>query len=238
MTSCKKQLPAHALRLAVAGLLGAALLACSTPEAGPVDVGQDFMPLETGRYVIYDVTEQRYSLTAPPVTNTYQLKEAVGAGYVGATGQPAFRLQRYRRPSAQATWTADSLWTARLTAQSAIRTENGADYVKLQFPLVERDRWNGNQFNRFEEDTYQLRNVRQPYGVNGQTFNETVQVVQHDDSTLVGRDRRVEVYARQVGLIYKETIQLQYCSVGPCVGKAQIDFGVRRVFRVVSYGKE
>jgi hypothetical protein len=214
------------------------LLSCSSPADVPAETGPDFMPLETGRYVIYDVTEQRYSLTAPPTTTTYQLKETVGTSYTDVTGQPAYRLQRYRRPTAQAAWATDSLWTARLTSRAAIRTENGADFVKLQFPLIDRDRWDGNLYNRFEEETYQLRNLRQPYSVTSQTFAETAQVVQRDDSTLVGRDKRVEIYARQVGLVYKETTQLQYCSVGPCVGKAQIDFGVRRVQRVVSYGKE
>jgi hypothetical protein len=39
--------------------------------------------------------------------------------------------------------------------------------------------------------------------------------------------------------VYKETRQLQYCSATPsCVGKAQIDFGVRRYIRVASYGQE
>jgi hypothetical protein len=196
------------------------------------------MPLETGRFIIYDVTEQRYSLTAAPTTTTYQLKESIGAAYTDVTGQPAYRLQRFRRPNAQATWATDSLWTARLTNRAAIRTENGADFVKLQFPLIDRDRWNGNQYNRFGEETYQLRNLGKPYTVGNQSFEQSVQVVQRDDSTLVGRDRRVDVYARQVGLVYRENTQLQYCATGTCIGKAQIDFGVRRVFRIVSYGKE
>lgn len=196
------------------------------------------MPLQTGRYTIYDVTEQRYSLTAPATTTTYQFKETVGSRYTDVTGQVAFRLQRYRRTNAQATWVPDSLWTARLTARAAIRTENGVDFVKLQFPLTDRDRWDGNQYNQLGEDVYQLQYLRQGFSVNGQAFGETAQVVQQDDSTLVSRDKRVEVYAKQVGLIYKETTHLQYCSAGACIGKAQVDFGVRRSVRLLSYGNE
>ncbi|MEZ0609374.1 hypothetical protein ACAW74_12700 [Fibrella sp. WM1] len=226
------------LSVLVVGLGSMASLACTPSATEPISVGQDFMPLETGRFVVYDVTEQRYSLTAAPVTTTYQLKETVGSSYTDVTGQPAYRLQRYRRTTTSGTWSPDSLWTARLTDRAAIRTENGTDFVKLQFPVQERDRWNGNQFNPFDEDLYQARQVRQPYTVGSRLFDETVQVVQQDDSTLVSRTKRVEVYARQIGLVYKERVALQYCSTGACLGKAQIDFGVRQVFRAVAYGKE
>ena len=216
-----------------------ALLSCHPSETVPIKTGQDYVPLVTGHFVVYDVTEQRFSLTAAPVTSTYQLKETVGASYTDVTGQPAFRLQRFRRANAQAIWQTDSLWTARIDSRMAIRTENGADFVKLIFPSVERSRWNGNQFNQYGEDTYELRNVNQPYSVGNQAFTETVTILQQNDSTLVSQDRRMEVYARQIGIVYKETTQLQFCSSNPaCVGKAQIDFGVRRYVRVASYGME
>ena len=115
------------------------LFSCQQADVAGTDPGTDYAPLETGRFVIYDVTEQRYSLTAPPATTTYQLKETVGSTYNDVTGQPAYRLQRYRRANAQATWQTDSLWTARSNPQAAVRTENGADFVKLVFPLAERN---------------------------------------------------------------------------------------------------
>lgn len=214
------------------------LIGCTKPAAEPTSAGQDFMPLETGRFIAYDVTEQRYSLTTAPTSVSYQLKELIGDSYTDVTGQAAYRLYRLRRPNALTVWTADSLWIARLTSRAAIRTENGADFVKLTFPVQERDRWNGNQLNQYGERTYQVRQVGQPYSVNNQSFSETVQVMQQDDSTLISRDKRLEVYARRVGLIYKERIQLQYCTTGACVGKEQIDYGIRQVCRVIAYGKE
>ena len=214
------------------------LFSCQQTDVPVSDPGTDYAPLETGRFIIYDVTEQRYSLTAPPSISTYQLKETVGNSYTDVTGQPAFRLQRYRRANAQASWQTDSLWTARNSAQVAIRTENGADFVKLVFPLAERNEWNGNAFNQYQKDVYSLRQVHKPYSVGSQTFAETATVVQHSDSNLVAQDKRVEVYAKQVGMVYREVVQLQFCSSGTCVGKGQIDFGVRRYIRISSYGKE
>lgn len=219
-------------------LLWVLLLSCQQADVAVSDPGTDYLPLETGRYIMYDVTEQRYSLTAAPVLTTYQLKETIGAVYVDVTGLPAYRIQRYRRANTQATWQPDSLWTARNSAQAAIRTENGADFVKLVYPLAERNEWNGNAYNQFQKDIYMLRQVRKPYTIGTQTFAETATVVQHSDSNLVAQDKRIEVYAKQVGLIYREVVQLQFCSSATCVGKGQVDFGVRRYVRVASYGKE
>jgi hypothetical protein len=215
------------------------LLSCTSSETTPLDPGYDYLPLVTSRFITYEVTEQRFSLTGAPVTSTYQLKETVGASYTDVTGQPAFRIQRFRRPNERVPWQTDSLWTARTDSRMAVRTENGADFVKLVFPLINRSRWNGNRFNRFSEDVYELRNLNQPFTVGTQTFAETATVFQQNDSTLVSQDRRIEVYARQIGLVYKETVQLQFCASSPaCIGKAQIDFGVRRYVRVANYGTE
>ena len=231
--------PMHPLPTLLYLVLWASVLGCTTPATEPANAGLDMAPLATGNYSIYDVTEQRFSLTAPPATSTYQVKETTGPAYTDITRQTAYRLQRFRRADARAPWQPDSVWTARTDGRQLVRTENGADFVKLTFPLANRSRWNGNRLNRFAEDFYELQRVDEPFRVGNQTFAQTATVVQQNDSTLVSQDRRVEVYARLVGLVYKEVIYLQFCSSAPtCVGKAQIDFGTRRYYRLNSYGTE
>ena len=192
-----------------------------------------------GHYVIYDVSEQRFSLTSAPVQRTYQVKERVGQRYTDATGQPAFRLLRYHRSTAQQPWQPDSAWSVRLVNNEAIRTENGLDFVKLVFPLGDRLRWDGNRYNASGRDEYEIRNSHQPYRVQPVSFGETVTVVAQNDSTLVSQDKRLEVYARQVGLVYRERIQVQFCSSSPgCIGRNQIDYGIRQFYRIQTYGTE
>ena len=213
---------------------------CRSVSTEPSSPGYEYFPLETGHYVIYDITEQQYTLPATlPVQQTYQLKEVVGAAYADVTGQQAYRLVRYRRPGESQPWQPDSVWSARLGDSEGIRTENGLDVVKLRFPVSNGLRWNANQHNAAGTDEYELRNSGQPYRVLDKQFDETVTVVAQQDSTLVSQDKRIEVYAKQVGLIYKERVQLQYCSSSPtCIGKYQVDYGVRQVYRVRSSGSE
>ena len=212
---------------------------CQSPINEPITSGFDYFPLETGRYVIYDVQEQLYVLNALPIQRTYQLKELTGAAYSDVIGQTAYRLMRYRRATESQSWQADSVWSARIVNNEAIRTENGQDFVKLLLPVTNPTTWNGNQRNAFAPDDYVTRNVGQPYYVLGKPFDETVTVVAQDDSTLVSQDKRIDVYARQIGLIYKERTQLQFCTTTPtCTERSQIDYGIRQVYRIRSYGKE
>lgn len=213
---------------------------CRSVNSDPVSSGYDYFPLETGRYSIYDVTEHQYSLTATtPTERAYQIKEVVGAAYADVAGQTAHRLLRYRRSTEGQPWQADSVWSARLVDDEGVRSENGMDFVKLRFPVSDRLRWNGNRYNALGGDEYEVRNSSRAYRVLDKQFDETVTVVAQQDSTLLSQDKRLEVYARRVGLIYKERTQFQYCSTTPaCIGTYQIDYGIRQIYRIRSSGRE
>lgn len=227
----------YALLVILGGLLG--LSGCQLPSAEPGKSDYEYFPLETGQYVVYDVQEQQYGLRVAPVQRTYQLKERIGQSYADVTGQMAYRLLRFRRTTEQASWQADSVWSVRLVNNEAIRTENGRDFVKLLFPVRNSLSWDGNRRNASEADDYVTRNVGHAYYVQDRRFDETVTVVAQDDSTLISQDKRVDVYARQIGLIYKERVQLQFCTATPaCTGHSQIDYGLRQVYRIRTYGKE
>ncbi|UFH52806.1 hypothetical protein [Spirosoma sp. KNUC1025] len=215
------------------------LLGCQPTPTEPVMSDHDYFPLETGRYVIYDVQQEQYALNSAPTLKTYQLKEVIGTTYTDVTVQTAYRLMRYRRLTESQPWQADSVWSARIINNEVVRTENGRDLVKLLLPVNGPEAWNGNRHNSSEPDDYVTRNIGLPYDVLGKQYSETVTVVEQDDSTLTMQDKRIAVYARQIGLIYKEQTQLQFCTATPaCTGHSQIDYGIRQVYRIRTYGKE
>ena len=215
------------------------LTACSKlADVPPGQTGYDYFPLETGRYIQYDLTGVTYSLTAPPVTVRYQIKEVVKEAFRDQTGQENYQIKRLIRSKAGDAWELDSVWSARRTMTQALRVENNIHFVKCVFPVQEGVKWNGNAFNDRQEEVYRLRSVAKPYVVNGQPFNETLTVLQRTDSSLVGQDKRLEVYAKNIGLIYKESVVVQYCSTPDCLGQGRIDFGTKRFQKMIGYGNE
>lgn len=201
--------------------------------------GKTFFPLEVGRYIEYDVYEEEFNLGRPKSTQQYQIKELIAEKYQDPSGREAYRIERYRRGVEGQRWQPDSTITVRLLADQAIRNENGNEYVKMVFPPTEKLVWNGNIYNSVGEDNYELKNVGKDFKVGQQSFAQTATVIQQNDSTLVNQDKRLEVYAVGVGLVYRERINLQFCSSSAaCVGKAQIDFGNRQYIKYKNAGKE
>ncbi len=226
----------------VFGSIAAAFLSCSRPctDCAPTPTGAEFFPLKIGTFVEYEVQEQEFALGRPPVERSYQLKELMAEKYQNVAGQAAYRIVRFYRQSAAQSWQPDSTITLRITANGqAIRNENGRDFLKMTLPVYEKATWNGNAYNALGQDQYEASRVGKPFKVNGQTFERTATVVQQNDSTLVGQDKRLEIYAADVGLIYRENNNVQFCSSLPaCVGKAQIDFGKRQYVRFKKMGLE
>lgn len=193
---------------------------------------------EIGTFVIYDVTQTQYSLVAIPNISTFQLKESVKSTFKDSQGQDALRIERFRRENENQVWKIDSVFTAKRQTDKALKTESNQIYVKLIFPLKENLRWDGNALNGLGKDDYDLKKVNQNYQIGTKTYPNTVTVIQQNDSTLVSQDKRLEVFAVNIGLIYKEKTNLAFCNNPNCLGKAQIDFGTRTILKLNSFGKE
>ncbi|OIN57449.1 hypothetical protein [Arsenicibacter rosenii] len=227
--------------LAAAGLLLLSVWtfnACQPETMADDPADAAYFPLETGRFTDYLVTEERYSLSQPPQSITYQLRELTGQPFLNATGDVAYRLHRYRRTSPPAVWQPDSLRAAYRTPVKAYRIESSVTKCVLSFPIFEGQRWPA-IVTYPEYNTAFLRNIREPFSVLGKTYPQTITVVEADDSTLVGQHRQLAVYAPGIGLIYRQSTHLSFCAETPdCAGQHQIDYGIRQTFQLINYGKE
>lgn len=214
------------------------VLGCQTPDDGVGQVaGYTYFPLEAGRYTEYEVDEVRYTVTSStPKSITYYLKEVCGHPYTGTTGIAQFPIERYKRGTPQASWVLDSVWTAYLLPDRAVKVENNTAFVKLTFPLAEQSTWNGNLLNSQSTEEYEAR-----FGVPFPTQNDypgSVTVVQRRDSSLVSLYKRREVYAPGIGLVFKEDISWEYCQESECIGSGKIDTGTSRIMKIIGHGKE
>jgi hypothetical protein len=212
---------------------------CCVPNLSGINLDSPFFPTEDlGFYTIYDVVETNYALTSPTVVKKYQLKEQIQSNFTDSEGGKSVRIDRYRRNDALAEWKIDSVFTAKKIADKVTKTENNQTYVKLIFPFRENLKWDGNLYNNVGKDDYVLKNVYLPFKIDTKQFDNTVTVIQQNDSTLVDLKKRTEVYAKGVGVIFREKTSLFYCDKPECIGKAKIDFGTRYIQTINSYGKE
>ncbi|MBK0402887.1 hypothetical protein I5M27_07805 [Adhaeribacter sp. BT258] len=210
-----------------------------TEEINDSVTGKAYYPLSIGDYRIYNVTHVRFEQDSVSDSTTFQLRERVDTLFTNLAGEPTFKLIRSIRTKPDDSWRDDSVITITVSSSQLRRTSDNLSLVKMVFPVSENKTWNPNVFNTLEPGNARYVNVNQPYAVNGQNFPNTATVQVNDFVSVINKDVRTEVYAENVGLIYKDYEVLQYCNDNQIcdVGVDYILFGYRRTETLESYGK-
>lgn len=216
----------------------ALLIGCTDSTTTPEESAYRFFPLETGRFAEYEVQETSYAVGKTPVSTKYYLKEIYGSETLGASGRVQYQIKRYRRNTIQQNWVADSVLTAYLLPDRAVKTENNRSFLKMIFPLYEGLSWNGNQYNTLPAQNYVAHFNKIPFTLNSLSFAESLDIIQQRDSSLVTLVKFTERYAPNVGLIYKESTALDYCQKLNCLGSGVVESGTKKTMSLIAHGKE
>ena len=76
---------------------------------------------------------------------------------------------------------------------------------------LEDKKWNGNAFNNTGEEQFIYTGVGEAFSMRDTTFTNTAKVVQYYETNAIEQDDRQEVYAYGVGMIFKRTLDFEYC---------------------------
>jgi hypothetical protein len=230
----------HFLRFLILPFLtGILIIACdsSDDETSP-GTGTAYFPLKKGSYLVYDVSEIIYTLSVPE-TLQYQLKVAMVDKFLNTEGDSTFVIHRSKRNTEADAWTYQDTWSARKNTQEVIMNEGNISYVKLKLPVQKDLEWDGNDYNTLGEDEYTLEELNVSKSYNEQTFADCITVNQNDnDDFIVYLDQRKEVYAKDIGLVYRETTQLHYCTQDNCLGQQKVESGTIYQQTIATYGVE
>ncbi|HEX6223350.1 MAG TPA: hypothetical protein VFZ52_03005 [Chryseolinea sp.] len=228
----------HFLRFLIAFVAIAAISCDSSDEDPTFDSGKEYFPLKKGNFQIYDVVSVEYTLGVPE-TLRYELKILTTDSFPNSEGTYTYVLYRSKRNEGAAEFSYLDSWSARMDSRDVVMNEENTAFLKIKLPVSKGDEWDGNLYNAQGEDTYTMEEVGAAFASNGQTYDDCIVINQNDNQDfVVTLDQRKEVYARHVGLIYKEVRLLNYCTVGSCLGQQQVESGVIFTQTIKSYGVE
>jgi hypothetical protein len=199
-----------------------------------------YFPLKVGHTWIYDVEEttiNRASCTDNGVVlQKYELQVVVKDSLPNSDQGFAYVMQHSKRERATDEWVPFATWTAQLMGNKMVVNEGNINFVKLLIPISNNLVWNGNLFNNRQElnglnvDDYKATLVGQSFtSPLGDSFEKTVTVVQNEEQdNIIYRDSRLEVYAYEVGLVYKEAYLLSYFANSqlPCYAQKRTQQGI------------
>ncbi|MER2998162.1 hypothetical protein [Pontibacter populi] len=215
-----------------------------TPD--PVARGLNFYPLEVGDYRIYDVTDIKYQHNVPTELN-FQMREWVADSFMDQTNTLTYKIIRSIRANAESEWEDDSVMTVTKNHNMVTLTKDNTKYVKMVFPVEEGKTWHHDAFNdRYDSDLTDKElstyvDLDQPFSHADLQFDQTLTVLQQGIfvSPSLGKDERKEVYARNVGLIYRLFNRQKYepCSDCPDETEPYILDGHERHEVLIEHGK-
>lgn len=226
-------------------------VSCKTSQDSMPDVGLDYFPLKVGSYQLYTVDETQISQSVEQKF-IYELMVKVVDSSVNQENEYTYTIQRQKRDNATLPWINMDSWSARFAGRQAIMKEGNTSVVKVMFPAVNGLEWDGNSFNTLggEQscgenknipcDIYRLENFAKEFVLpDGMSFAETLTVIQNQNpDIIVKQDIRKEVYAKSIGLIYKESTVLEYCTSTACLGKQKVDKGYKYKQTLKEYGSD
>jgi hypothetical protein len=199
---------------------------------------EEYFPLQTGLYQVYDVVEKVYENRALPDVLIYQLKTEVVDSFANQEGGFTYVIHRSTRVTVNDPWQFQEAWSARANSVQAIVAEGNISFVRIGFPATRNKEWNGNSLNALEEDSYQIESVGKPFELpTGVAYQDALVINQEDELNALKRDQREEVYVRNVGLIYKKSNVLNYCDDSSCFGQQIIKDGIEYVQVLYEYGQ-
>lgn len=195
------------LWLIVSPLLFVVLFTACTEENNNQDIfwGDEYFPLVTGNALIYQITEITIDKPSDVYDTTiYYIKEVVDIPVLDNENDTAYRIERYSRNDESENWIIHSVWSAKITDNTAEKVEENYRYVKIRFPLKEDYSWDGNIFNELDSKTFEISSFNIPYSTGDFVFDSCLFVVQDSSESLIHKDIAYEVYAINTGLVYKE----------------------------------
>ena len=194
----------------------------------------DFFPVKQGDFCVFEVQEKLYS-TFTKIDSNYSLKVNYPETFKDAEGGISFKTYRSVKNTGSKVFTIGNVWSTKVKpGDKAIVSENNNTFLKISYPLEESKSWNGNVFNTIGFESYTVKNFGMPW----EQYPFTVTIIHKNDTSLLSRDYRLEIYAVNLGLVYKETKIVKYSSNAQDFGKGIIVDGVVYKQKLLEHGKE
>lgn len=184
----------------------------------PTKMYSEYIPLETGKFIIYDVDSYVYYYDYYE-KYFFQLKEFVADTFSDEQQRVTFRIERYFRNNDSDIWNIKDVWAANQTITNYERVEENNRFIRLRFPVKEDLTWNPNVYNSFDPVEFKYINIHTRMSLLEHTFDSTATVMEKNFGTRIENQYEMKVYAIHTGLVYsyKDSLQLDFVT-GDTIG--------------------
>lgn len=182
------------------------LYACNEKEnIAPTIIDKSYYPMNINDEIVYFV--ENINIDDPINlydTQKYYLKERIESLYNDETGNPIYRIERYKRSDTISDWVLTDVWFSQFFQNQAHKIEENIRFVKLVFPISINLKWDGNAFNTLGVQTYEIDTLDKPWN----NYDSTLVVIQQNTETLIDKYLDYERFAKHKGLVEKYYVHI------------------------------
>jgi hypothetical protein len=200
---------------------------CSDKEYLTMVTAEELNPLQVGKVFIYKLDSTVLAnFNQSLVVHSYIAKDSVESTFIDAEGKKSFRIFRYLRDTLQTKpWKYTATYITSFTNNRVEYIDNNLRFVSLVSPVRESIQWNGTQYintispspySFFSNWNFEYTNSDEPFTTLKGTIPNTYTVFQQDETlpnipfnsnNYQEKSYSKEVYAKGVGLVYKEFLR-------------------------------
>lgn len=201
------------------------LFSCKTQEDNYMaDVGHDYLRLEVGKFIEYQVDSTVYDPTGDTSVTTVRsyLRDVIVDTLRDNVGQLLYKTERFHRRDTTAAWDIEKVYTQSIQGNQGIVTEDNLRFIKLAFPIREFNSWDplvhidkeliitvaGETLQPFRNNAWRSRilSASEPDTIGNFQFDDVLSLREADTDGESTIDLRAsyEKYARGIGLVFRE----------------------------------
>ena len=205
------------------------LYSCSKTEKYQTESLNGYYPMQTGKYIIYQLDSLVYvAFGTRDTTIRYQVKYETDSLIQDNLGRSAYRVFRFIRKNENENWTPDATFMSIATNNQVEFVENNLRFIKLKAPIVNGFSWKGNSFidtysanspvRYLDNWDYTYESVGESQLIGSNTIENCISILQRDE--VIGLPDQPdsyseinyskEVYAKGIGLVYKKFNHKEY----------------------------
>lgn len=197
---------------------------CKKTKQNSIDLGTDYYPVSIGNWIEYDVDSITFSDFTTPTsidTSSFKIKETVESSFLDLNDEENFRVEEFKKNDSTS-WQINNIFSLKKSNINIEKVENDLRYIKLVFPPEENKTWDGNIYIDVVDQPlldflnpdkyaweYTYSSIDENLVVGTYTFDSCVTIIQIDEENLFEKKYSKEIYAKNVGLVYKELIILE-----------------------------
>ncbi|MFI5173061.1 MAG: hypothetical protein ACHQFW_11765 [Chitinophagales bacterium] len=180
----------------------------------------NYYPFRTGNFIIYTVDSIQYHETQPTDTSHYVVKEMIADTFYDNENRLNYTIERYAKKNDTGSFFLQNIWAVLEVNGRIQKIEDNLRFIKLVSSVRQDETWEGhaylgglddipvpeecNNYSFLEDWVFEYSSVAEPFQINEFYFDNTVTVEETGSLNLLEYNYAKEIYAENIGLIYKE----------------------------------